>query len=144
MNKKGISAVVATILIVLLTVVAVVIIWAVLKPAIQRSAGSVSTNCLEVDMNIDKVDCTVGSESVTVTLNTGKISKLKIAFYDAQGSNITTIDTGILEELETKTYTATNLPAGTLTGANVAPVIASETGEEQTCSFVQQAPKPCA
>ena len=142
MRKKGISAVVATILIVLLAVVAVVIVWAVLKPAITKSAGKVSTNCLEVDLTIDSVSCSVGTANVKVTLNQGNVSSLKIAVYNSTDSQITTISTGLPQVLETKTYTGT--VGGTATGANVAAVIGSDTGNTQVCSFVSLSPIPCS
>ena len=141
MNKKGISAVVATILIVLLAVVAVTIVWQVIKPALRETAGSVSTNCIEVDISLDKVDCT--NQQVTITLNKGAISGLKVVLYNDTGSKVTTISSGILEELETKTYTGDS-PGGNVSGANVAAVINSTTGQGQTCSFVLTTPKPCA
>jgi len=45
-NKKGISAVVATVLIILITVAAVTIIWAAIIPMINNQLGS-STICLD-------------------------------------------------------------------------------------------------
>jgi len=45
-NKKGISAIVATVLIILITVAAVTIIWAAIIPMIQDQIGS-STECFD-------------------------------------------------------------------------------------------------
>ncbi len=52
MEKRGVSAVVATILIILLTVAAITIIWAAVIPMIQNSIGG-STACMNADISID-------------------------------------------------------------------------------------------
>jgi len=52
MEKRGVSAVVATVLIILLTVAAVTIIWAAVIPMIQNSIGG-STACMNADISID-------------------------------------------------------------------------------------------
>jgi len=130
MNRKGISAVVATILIVLLSVVAVVIIWVVLKPAITRTAGQVSTNCLEVDLSIDSVDC--ANQKATVTLNTGKVANLTIVMTngtDSISQIVTAPDT-----LGTKTYTLTGtIDAASLTTVRIAPRVLLADGTEKLC-----------
>ena len=144
MNKRGISAVVATILIVLLSVAAVVIIWQVLKPAIQKSAGRVGTGCIDVDLTINSVNC-ITSNSMKVTLNAGTLTALKVAYYDANGNSvgtIQTITTGLPLTLESKTLALTPIGAG-ITKLNVATVVTSETGEELTCGFVLPTPRAC-
>ena len=50
-NKKGISAVVATVLIILITVAAVTIIWAAIIPMIQEQIGG-STECFDAQAAI--------------------------------------------------------------------------------------------
>ncbi len=139
MNKKGISAVVATILIVLLSVVAVTIVWAVLKPAITKTASRVSTSCIEVDLSIDEADCSAGT--VKVTLNAGEINNLKFIFINDTDSNVITKEP--LGELETKTYKFTAKEVGSAAFVNVAAVILSEAKEEITCSPVLSDPLPC-
>jgi len=137
MHKKGISAVVATILIVLLAVVAVVIIWAVLKPAITKSAGQVSANCLDIDVSIDSVDCATGA--VTVTLNTGSISNLTFVMSNATASQ--SMIQAAPATLGTKTYTFTTLvPSATV--VRVAPIIVLSDGSSKICE--NYATKNCA
>jgi len=131
MDKKGISAVVATILIVLLAVVAVSIVWAVLKPSIIKTASRVSTGCIGVDLKIDEADCSEGT--VKVTLNTGNIEKLKFVFMNDTDSNVVTKES--LDELETKTYTFDESEiVGGANSVKVTPVILSEAGEEILCT----------
>ena len=145
MNKRGISAVVATILIVLLSVAAVVIIWQVLKPAIQKSAGRVGTGCIDIDLTINSADCVTSNSNMKVTLNAGTLTALKVAYYDANLNSvgaIQTITTGLPLALESKTLTLNPIGAG-ITKLNVATVVTSETGEELTCGFVLPTPRAC-
>lgn len=128
MNRRGISAVVATILLVLLTVIAVVIVWAVLKPALIKTAGGITTNCLDVDLALGNVVCSTGS--VTVTLNSGQISQVSIVISNATASANLTADAPAL--LATNTYTINNAPSGA-TVVRVAGII-SANGQIKTCS----------
>jgi hypothetical protein len=59
-NKKGISAVVANVLIVLLVVAAVAIIWAVINPVLRGAGDDIAaaSDCQLV--NLKAIDCTVG------------------------------------------------------------------------------------
>ena len=50
-NKKGISAIVATVLIILITVAAVTIIWAAIIPLVSDSLGE-GTECLSADRSM--------------------------------------------------------------------------------------------
>ncbi len=144
-GKKGISAVVTTILVVLLSVLAVVIVWQILKPSLVETTSRISTSCIDVDLSLDEADCTNGSEKVKVTLNSGKISKLKVVFYDEEGDSIG--DAQEIEdvpgELGTKTYTSADLNFTRAKSVNIAAVIESETGEEITCGFVLLSPRAC-
>lgn len=145
-SKRGISGVVATILIVLLAVVAVSIVWVVLRPAITESAEKINTKCLEVDMSLDK--CTTDG-NVTVTLNSGDITKLKIAFYDTKGDSIDDIKEvtrisvpHVPSELERETYKYSLSKSAA--SANIATFVKSGTeGEDATCGFILVNPQPC-
>lgn len=136
MHKKGISAVVATILIVLLAVVAVVIIWAVLKPAITKSASQANANCLDVDVSIDSVDCATGA--VTVTLNSGSVSNLAFVMSSATDSKNTT--QAAPSTLGTRTYTIPTVASATV--VRVAPIIVLSDGSSKICE--NYATKNCA
>ena len=138
MNKKGISAVVATVLIVLLAVVAVVIVWAVLKPALTKTAGQVSAGCLGVDLSIDSATCSDDSATVVVTLTSGKADKVRVVVTN--GADSGSVTEAAPETLATKTYTVTY---SGLTGdktVRAAPVILLEDGTEKVCeNYVERA-----
>ena len=138
MNKRGISAVVATILIVLLSVVAVVIVWAVIKPALEGAAEQAAVNCIDVDVQVESCNSTSGM--VKVKVNSGAdLSKLRILLYDAEGNTIGTLDTvDAPVELGSNTYDVSRatFDGGTLadvTQANVGGIIPLNDEEDKVC-----------
>jgi len=141
--KKGISAVVTTVLFVLLAVAAVSIIWMALRPTIEKSSEKISTSCIELDLRIDsctKVDA--NSRTVKVTAKSGSASDLKFIFYDANGNTLETKNTEEkLEQLETKTYGPYYVPNSY--SVNVAGVITTEAGEEVVCGLALANPVDC-
>ena len=54
-NRKGVSEVVANVLIVLLVIVGVAVIWSVVKPTIDKSAKEINTECFNV--KVSPVSC---------------------------------------------------------------------------------------
>ena len=97
MSKKGISTIVATVLIVLITVAAVTILWAAMSPLVGDNLAQ-STNCLNVQNSV-KVDTdrtythfnTTNEESVSVRVergaNSGDLVGLVIS-VESDGSTI--------------------------------------------------------
>jgi flagellin-like protein len=73
-NKKGISAIVATVLIILITVAAVTIIWAAIIPMINNQLES-GTVCLDAVSQVQLVDagytCVNDGDNVTLQVRHG-------------------------------------------------------------------------
>jgi hypothetical protein len=70
-DKKGLSTIVTTLIIILLTLVAIGIIWAVVSNLLSKSSGTVeaTTKCLDVDIRATKVvenEADLGNYSVTL------------------------------------------------------------------------------
>lgn len=90
MNKKGISAVVTTVLIILLSIIAVIILWAALRPTITNTANKAGTAmaCTEVSLSVDS--CVVSANFVNVSITrqggVGNVT-LTAAVSDADSSN---------------------------------------------------------
>ena len=63
-NKKGVSEVVANVLIVLLVIVGIAVIWSVVKPTIDKGAGGIQNagDCFSV--SVSPVSCTRGVAAV--------------------------------------------------------------------------------
>jgi len=69
MNKKGISAVVANVLIVLLVVAGVVLLWSAVRPTIEQAGEQVGAECVTVDLEV--IGCNITTEILTVRRNSG-------------------------------------------------------------------------
>jgi len=73
-NKKGISAIVATVLIILITVAAVTIIWAAIIPMISNQLES-GTICLDAVANVQLLDagytCVNQGDNVSIQIKHG-------------------------------------------------------------------------
>lgn len=68
MNKKGISAVVTTVLIILLSIIAVIILWAALRPTVSDAADRAGTaiSCTEISLEVKS--CTIYADSINVSV----------------------------------------------------------------------------
>ena len=133
-NKKGVSEVVANVLIVLLVIVGVAVIWSVVKPTIDKSAKGIETGTACTGVSLEVVSCAQGDTTndwdVVVKRNTGagELTGLKLIFEDATEAT-SVVDAGAItgfDELETQTFS--NLDDGTIvaTKVNVAAVVGGE------------------
>lgn len=140
-NKKGISAVVATVLIILITVAAVTIIWAAIIPMIQTQLER-GTVCLEASMALS-----IENKGFTC-FNAGIDVDVQVS-HGANDVGLTGIQILVSGDAgDTTSYTETiaaNLPtpngekvitvlhtAANPTAVAVAPII-SVGGQEETC-----------
>ena len=120
MNKKGISAVVANVLIVLLVVAAVAIIWAVVRPTIEQAGEGIEAGCFTIQVNPESCNATAnadtggqGTLSIYRRAGMGEITAFKILVED-EDSNIAVFDGTDgrdIAELETRTINASNYGA---------------------------------
>lgn len=105
MNKRGISAVVVTILIILIAIIAVSILWAALRPTIESGAEQAekTLSCSYLNLNIDFAEYneTTGNLTLKVSRNAGEADLSKVNVY-TDGSLIS--EEASLLEHETKTY----------------------------------------
>ena len=139
MNKRGLDAVVTTLIIILLVLVAVGIIWVVVRNVIQQGSEQIdiSSKCLSVDLKavgVSPVVTQVGNYSVTLRRASGgdAIGGVKVTLFND------TANSGVLEfgdavdELETSTQTVVGV-----TGANKLEFTAyliDASGNQQLCS----------
>ena len=72
MKKRGVSAVVATILIILLVIVGVSILWAAVRPTLEKTTEQISADCITLDLEITGCDPSAGVETITVKRNIGE------------------------------------------------------------------------
>lgn len=142
-NNKGLSTIVATLIIILLTLVAVGIIWVVIRNVIQGGAESVdlSTKCIAVSLEANSVTETpAGVYAVTLKRNAGgeALGGIKVSVFNAIVSSGIK-DFGVLTELQTRTVSIdTNTGTGitAVTGGNkieYTPFFVDSSGNEQLC-----------
>ena len=140
MGKRGLSAVITTLIIILLVLVAVGIIWVVVRNLLQEGAEQIdiSAKCLAVDMtavSVTAVTNETGNYSVTLKRSAGgeAIGGLKLTLFNST-DNSGVMDFGTApDELETKTQ---KIAAG-VTNANKLEYTAyfvDSSGNEQLCS----------
>ena len=110
MEKRGLSAVVTTLIIILLVLVSVGIIWVVVRGVVESGAEQidVSTKCLSIDIravSVEPVDSEEGNYSVTLERKSGgnEIEGIKVnVFNDTDSSGVMNFGVAI-EELNEET-----------------------------------------
>ncbi len=139
-GKRGLSAVITTLIIILLVLVAVGIIWVVIRNLLQEGAEQIdiSSKCLAVDMSAVSVTAVTnesGNYSVALRRGAGgeAIGGVKLTLFNST-DNSGVIDLGTaLDELETKTQKV----AAVVTNANRLEYTAyfiDSSGNEQICA----------
>lgn len=115
-NKKGLSTVVTTLIIILLVLVAVGIIWVVVRGVIEQGSGQIdaSTQCNQIDLRIKSVGtCDASSCAVTVERRTGGNTIGGVYLTVSDGTNtVYWYEPGDIPQLTTSTITSTNSTAG--------------------------------
>ncbi len=143
MNKKGLSAIVTTLLVIVLVLVAVGIVWAVVRNVIQSGAGTteLAVKCLNTDVQVTAVDCSTPSScSVTFSRtgsNTEAISGVYLVFRDATGDAGTTAPVDIdgnIEKLVGHTETGVDSGLATPTDVEATVYFNDASGNPQSCS----------
>lgn len=90
MDKKGVSEVITTILIIMITLTAVVVVWNVVNPLIKKSAEEVSSSSVVAQLEVENAEFYItGGGKVRVHRGSGKgnITSLKFIFYDENGES---------------------------------------------------------
>jgi hypothetical protein len=138
-HKRGLSTIVATLIIILLTLVAVGIIWVVIRNVIQGGAQNVdiSAKCISVNLEAVSVNETsAGVYSVTLRRSSGgeDLGGIKVAIFNATVSGAI-VDFGTLTELQTRTVSITAATNGNK--IEYTPFFIDSSGNEQLCSQTQ-------
>lgn len=134
-NKKGLSDVVTTLIIILLSLVAVGIVWVVVNNLI--SGGTEDINLGQFTIDVDFVSASVNGNNITMTVKRtsgqGNMSSLKFIISDGSNSEEFTEEQSLIA-LQTKTFTVTlaSLSPANVKTASVAPVYRSSSGEDVT------------
>ena len=138
-NSKGLSTIVTTLIIILLSLVAIGIIWVVVSNVLESGAGQseINAKCLQVDVRATAASCTGGGCNVTYARRSGgdDIDGLKIILSNG-------IETVPAFDVSTNvaplaTATATGIAESLTPDPNsvqVAAYFVDASGNEQLCS----------
>jgi len=125
MQKKGLSSIVVTLIIVLLAIVAIGIVWGVIRGVISKSSKQVNSFTFSLDLKIIGAYEQDGKIVTNVERRPGQgeIVGLAFALTNGTSSELIKVDTS-LGELESKTFTLTpvDLNPSTITEVSVAPI----------------------
>ena len=150
-NKKGLSTVVTTLIIILLVLVAVGIIWSVVNNLLNKSRDTIesSTKCLDLEIRANKVveyayinstgDMLGGNYNVTLQRTSSGDDEAiyaKVVLFSSVGNTAVLEFPSALFPLETQTNTISSEDTGNFTDANKVEVTAfyvDDSGNDQLC-----------
>jgi len=142
-GKKGLSTIVITLIIILISLVAVGIIWVVVRNVIQSGTegialGQFTLGADIINVNVDNSSNNVGL-SVKRSAGEGEITGIKFIFSDEADSEIITekIALGKLEE-KRFTFHLTKLTVSKLISISIVPVLSSSSGKETLGSVLSK------
>jgi len=133
-DKRGLSGVVTTLIIILLSLVAVVTIWVVIRNIVESGSEQIQLGQYTVDLDLQKAVSIPAGTQVTLTRKPGQgaMNGLKFIVSDGVNSYIYDQKDITLNELETKTFTINH--TGPIKSVSVAPLI--KTGTTDTAQNV--------
>ncbi len=140
-NKKGLSTVVTTLIIILLVLVAIGIIWVVVRGIIETGSEKINldTMCLNTDVRVTNTTCASNSCTVKIYRKAGTdvLGGTALIFHSATESGVPQNVPGDITLLATKTQTgvSTNITT-TPTSVDIVPYFKNEKGENQLCNQV--------
>ena len=109
MKRKGVGAIVSIVLIMLLIIVGVSVLWAAVKPLIQKSTSQVQADCFTVNLKITSCTYASGNANVRVQrkVGSGDLTGLRFAFILSDGQTVTRDGlTNLPGELESGTFSS--------------------------------------
>ena len=137
-NKKGLSTIVTTLIIILLSLVAIGIIWVVVSNVIEGGAeqSEINAKCLQIDIKATAAGCDGGDCNVTYRRSSGgdDIDGIKVVLSNGQESFTHSVSVNV-QPLSTNTTTtiATGL-AGNISSVQIAAYFIDASGNEQICA----------
>jgi hypothetical protein len=133
-DKKGLSSVLTTLIIILLSLVAIGIVWVIISNIISNSSGEIGIEKFSIDINFIKASINGDNVKMTVkrAVGIGNVSGVKFIISDGSESEDFTI-TQSLVELQEKTFTVIleSLSPAEIKTASVAPIYIGSNRKEK-------------
>jgi len=143
-NKHGLSEIVISLIMIVLVLVAISIVWFIVRGILDKGAGQVNlgSDCFELDLSAIKVvnntpDTAPVQYNVTLSRGAGggDIGGVKIIFTNDVGDTNSIYNAvGNIAPLETKTVNATGITITEATQVEIVPYFVDASGNEQLCS----------
>ncbi len=109
MDKKGVSAIIVTVIMITIVLAAVSVVWVIVQNVLETGAGNIDigTKCLGVNLQATKMTCDATSCDVTINRKSGgeEFGGLKLIFSNRTSGNVGEIvedSAGNIQELGTK------------------------------------------
>jgi len=134
-NKRGVSTVVVSLLLILIIIVAIGIVWTVIKGMIDESTERIALGKITLDVGFQKVEIYNQSNNVSIKVKRevgrGEMIGLKFVFYTSIGSEVFQEYIG-LRELGEKTFMfhLDSLLVDDLVKISIVPVLETSSGKE--------------
>ena len=130
-DKRGMSTIVANLVIILLVIVAIGIVWVVINNVIKGGTEGVSLNKINVGLKLSNVELGPNEVTVTVERTSGSGNMSGISFVVSNGtySEVFEVDSS-LDSLQQGTYTLQSVNVTNIETIEAYPIILSNSGEE--------------
>ncbi len=141
-NKKGLSAIVTTLLVILLVLVAVGIVWGVVSNIFQggEETAELSEMCLYTDVRVTAATCTPAPAGIcSISLDRTGITDdalggAKLVFENSTGTRSSVVDfPGDIEKLVGSTNLTLNSGIANATKVEVTPYFIDASGNDDIC-----------
>ena len=138
-DKRALSTVVTALIIVLLVLVAIGIVWVVVRGVLESGTAQIDirAKCLQVDVRATAVDALCGA-SCTVTLERraggDEIAGVKLVFFEGDTSGGVSTEPDNIVPLTTKTTLPLTTGLTTPDKVEVTAYFTDDSGTDQLCS----------
>lgn len=140
-NSRGISSIIATLILILLTIVLIGIVWVVVSGIVSNSTKGATSGaqCFNSGVQITSASCTknTGICNVTVQRTTGTdvINGVRLVFINAaQQSNITDVSGNIQTLGSASTTPGVNIGIANVTEVDAAIYFTDASGTKNVCN----------
>lgn len=127
-GKKGLSGVITTLILILISLVAIGIIWVVIANMISEQSEQVNIDSFTIKLKIEQVLTNGNQTNITINrgVGAGEVDGIKVIISDGTTPSSFDINSPIYE-LDTNTYTLEY--GGIIKSVSVAPLFSTSSGE---------------